>query len=134
MVAVLAAVLQPARGVGREVRVLAEDLFTAHVLLELDQVAPAAHEHVQRIERLHLVELLLREIALAERRHAEVDERVLERRAAEPAARAVDGDVISETRETGVQGHEGHRRPESLLSGRCQLNLRKTGLTDGPTR
>ena len=78
-------VRDPARGVGREVGVLAEDLLRAHVLLQLDQKAGPAHQRVQGEVGLHRVELARRQKALAERRHAEVDEGTLEPAAAQPA-------------------------------------------------
>ena len=58
---------QPAVGVRREIGIVAEDVLGSYVLLDLDQEALLAHPHVQGIERLHLVELVRREIALAER-------------------------------------------------------------------
>ena len=78
-------VLHPARRVGREVGVLAEDVLRAHVLLELDQEALSAHQRMQREVRLHGVELVTRQKALAQRRHAEVDECMLQCRAAKAA-------------------------------------------------
>ena len=52
------------------------------ILLQLDEEAVVADVDVQRIERLHVVELLGGEVALAERRHPQVDEGVAQRRAA----------------------------------------------------
>ena len=46
--------------------------------LELDEVAALAHEDVERVEGLHLTDLVRAQEALAERRHAEVDDRALE--------------------------------------------------------
>ena len=67
-VRVHAHVLDPAVGVGGEVRVLGEDLLAAHVLPELDQETPIADVDVQRVEALHVVEGARRHVALAERR------------------------------------------------------------------
>ena len=81
--------LDPAGRERREVRVLGEDLLRRDVLLELDEQAAVADPHMERIERLHLVQPLGRDEALAERRGAEVDEGVLEERAAEAAGGAI---------------------------------------------
>jgi hypothetical protein len=75
-------VLHPGVRVGREVRVLGEDLIGRHVLGQLHQQAALADPHVKRIEGLHRVEALERQKALAERRHPEVEERARQRRAA----------------------------------------------------
>src|SRR5205085_6743696 len=69
----------------REVRVLGEDVLRSDVLRQLDEVTGLADAHVQRIEGLHRVELVRAQEALAERRHAEVDDGTAERRAAEAA-------------------------------------------------
>ena len=47
------------------------------VLLQLHQEAFAADEHVQRIVRLHLVDLIGGQKAFAKGRHAEVNEVVV---------------------------------------------------------
>ena len=49
-------------------------MLASHVRGELDEQALLAQQHVQRIEHLRRVDALRREIALAERRHPEVDE------------------------------------------------------------
>jgi hypothetical protein len=54
-------------------------------LLQLHQEAVLADVGVQRIERLHLVELLDGDVRLAQRRHAEVDEGISQRFATEAA-------------------------------------------------
>ena len=72
--------LDPAGRVGREVGVLGEDLLRRDELLQLHQEALVADVGVQRIERLHLVQLLGRDVRLAQRRHAEIDEGRGERR------------------------------------------------------
>jgi hypothetical protein len=76
---------KPAVGIGRQVRVLGEDPIRAHVLLHLDQEAPITHVDTQRIEGLHRRQTLGRHVALAQRRHAEVDEGVAQRCGAEAA-------------------------------------------------
>src|SRR5207244_7164618 len=83
LVRVAARVLDPARRVRGEVRVIGEDLLRTDVLLELDEEAAVADPDVQGEEGLLLVRPLRRHEALAERLRAEVDERVLERGAAE---------------------------------------------------
>jgi hypothetical protein len=75
----------PGRRVRGEVGVFPEDVLRAHVLAQLDEKACPAHERVERKVRLHRIELLGREKALAERRHAEIDETVLQAAAAETA-------------------------------------------------
>ena len=77
--------LDPGSGVGREVGVLVEDLLRRHEGRQLREPAARADAHVQRVERLHLLEPVRGQEALAERRLAEVDHRQLERRLAEAA-------------------------------------------------
>jgi hypothetical protein len=84
---VAAAVLEPAGRERREVRVVGEDRVGRLELLELHEEAALADQRVEREERLHRAELVLAEVAVRERGHAEVGERVLQRAAAE-AARA----------------------------------------------
>src|SRR5687768_6578798 len=55
------------------------------MLGKLDEKALLAHIYVQRVERLDLIELLGGQEALARRRHAEIDHRMLERRSTESA-------------------------------------------------
>jgi hypothetical protein len=62
-------------------------MLDRHVVLELYQQALPANPGMQRVKRLHLVERVRREDALAQRGHAEVAEGVLEGRAAEAARR-----------------------------------------------
>ena len=88
---VLPCMLDEGRRIRREVRVLGEDLVRRHERLELDEVAPLAGEDMKREERLHVPDLLRTDEALAERRHAKVDDRQLERCAAEAARRVVVG-------------------------------------------
>ena len=71
-----AAVLDPAIRVRGEVRVVAEDVLGADVRLELDQETLAADVDVERVERLHLVELVATHVAFAERRHSQIHEGV----------------------------------------------------------
>ena len=85
LIGVRAGVLHPAVGERREVGVLGEDVLGADVLLQLHEPALPADVDVERVERLHRVDLVGAEVALAERRHAEVDDGVPQWRAAEPA-------------------------------------------------
>ena len=94
----------PAGRVGREIGVFAEDVLRAHVLAELDQEAAAAHQRMEREVRLHRVELLGREEALAQRRHAEIDQAVRQRAAAQAAA-AHRVDARSRQRVEHVRAH-----------------------------
>ena len=57
----------PGVAVGGEVRVVAEDLLAGDVGRQLDEQALRADAHVQRVERLALVELVGLEVALARR-------------------------------------------------------------------
>ena len=75
-------VRDPRIGVRREVRVLGEDVLARHVRGKLDEQALFAQQHVQRVEDLGRVHALRREITLAERRHAEIDEGAVKARAA----------------------------------------------------
>ena len=77
-------VIEPGIRIGREIGVFRKDMLRRDVLLELHEKAVAADIGGERIERLHRIELVLCEIALAKRRHAEIDE-LGKRAAAEPA-------------------------------------------------
>src|SRR6266571_1210093 len=102
LLAVAAGVVDPGGRVGREVGVLGEDLLRADVLLELDQQAAFADVHAQRVERLHLVELVGAQVALARWRHAQVDHQVGERRPTEAAVgRPRGGGCIGARRQHG---------------------------------
>ncbi len=68
--------LDPAVGVRAEVGVVGKDRFAAHIFMELHQPALIADVGVQRVERLHRVQLVGAKKALAERAHAEVHEGV----------------------------------------------------------
>ena len=83
---VVARVSDPGIRVGREVCVLREDLLRRHELLELYEQALLADPNVERVEGLHRPKPLRGNVALAERRHAEVDEGVAQGRRAEAAA------------------------------------------------
>ena len=85
-VGVAPAVLHPARRVGAEVGVLAEDVLGGDELLQLHQEAVFADLGVQREERLHVVELMGCDVRLAQRAQPQVDEGVAQRRAAKAAA------------------------------------------------
>ncbi len=104
--AVALGVRNPGGRVGGEVGVLPEDVLGADVLLELHQEALPAHQRMQRKVGLHGVELLADEKALAQRRHAEVDERALEAGAAQ-AARSLGRAVGSTGRVHSSRIHAG---------------------------
>ena len=70
----LCGVGEPRIGIGREIGVLAEDRLGSHVVGKLREQAGLADLDAQRVERLHLVELVRPQEALAQRRHAEVDD------------------------------------------------------------
>src|SRR6185437_941651 len=77
----------PAVRVRRKICVVAEDILGAHVLFDLGEEALSAHANVQRIKGLHLIELLPGQIALAQRRHAEIYESLSQWLSAKKAAR-----------------------------------------------
>jgi hypothetical protein len=58
--------VKPALGVGRKIGVLTEDRFRADICGHLHEKTFLAHINVQRVERLHLSELLLAYIAFAQ--------------------------------------------------------------------
>ncbi len=86
LVDVAARVFDPARRVRREVRVLGEDLVWRDELLQLHQETRITHISMQRKERLHLLQLIGRDVRLAQGRHPEVDEGGLQGCTAEAAA------------------------------------------------
>ena len=80
-------VRHPRVAVGGEVGVVTEDVVGRDVGRKLDQQAPRADAHVQGVEDLAAVELVGGQVALAGRRHAEVDEGVGQLCRAESAVR-----------------------------------------------
>ena len=81
-------VLDPGVRVGREVGVLLEDLRRRDERRQLGEPAALADPDVEREERLHRIEPVGRQEALAKRRLAEVDHRQLERCPTEAAVRS----------------------------------------------
>ncbi len=69
-------VLDPAVRVRAEIGVVGKDGLAAHVFVQLDQPALIADVGVERIERLHRIELVRAQEALTEGAHAEVHEGV----------------------------------------------------------
>ena len=100
---VLPRVLDPGSRVRRVVRVLGEDLVRRDERFELHEVAPLACEDVKREERLHVPDLLGAEKALAQRRHAEVDDRQVERGTAKAARRLSIGARAHDLSVSGVR-------------------------------
>ncbi len=78
--------IEPTGRVGREVRVLAEDLLGCREVFGLHQEALVADVGAQRVEGLRLVQAVVVEVALAQRLCAQVDEDAREWGAAEPAS------------------------------------------------
>jgi hypothetical protein len=76
----------PAVGIRGKVCVLRKDLLRRHDLVELHQQALPANQRMQRVEPLGLAQPIRPDIGLAQRRHPEIDERVLEARPAEAAS------------------------------------------------
>src|SRR5262245_15829908 len=62
----------------REIGVVAEYVLRTFPFLELNEKALTAHEGLERIEWLHLLQIFRLEIGVRKRRHAEIDEHVLE--------------------------------------------------------
>ncbi len=87
LVDVRARMLDPGVRVGREVRVLGEDLLGRGKLRDLGQPAALADPDVQRIEGLAALELIVGQHRLAEGRLAQVDHRQPQRRRAMTADR-----------------------------------------------
>ncbi len=65
-------VRDPAVGVGREVGVVGEDILAGNVSRELHEQTGIADSDVQRIERFNIIQLVGLDIALAQRRHAQI--------------------------------------------------------------
>jgi hypothetical protein len=78
-------VRHPGVGVRGEVGVVGEDVFPGYVGGKLHEQAGLAQQHVQRIEGFRVVQLRGREVALAQRGHAKVNEGAAEAAAAETA-------------------------------------------------
>ena len=106
---VQAGVLDPAIRERRKVWVVAKNVLRTHIGFKLDEIAFAADADVERIEWLHLVETLGRDVTFAQRGHAEVHHRVSQGRAAESANRPGD---------SRTAWHE------SLQYNKCGRNLR----------
>ncbi len=87
---VSAGMLHPAVGVGRQISVVREDLRRRDELLELDQKAVVADVRVERIERLHLIQLVRCDVGLTQRRHPKVDKRRDQSVLAKSTMRAMD--------------------------------------------
>ncbi len=84
---VIRGMFEPTVGIRRKIRVFGKDVLRTHVFFQLHQIALFAYLHMQRIKRFHPIELIGREIAFTERRHAQIDERVCQWRLAETAMR-----------------------------------------------
>ena len=69
---------EPALGVGREVRVVAEHLCGRHDLRELNKEAALTDVDAQRVERLGLLELRLGQVGVGQRGAPKVREDVAE--------------------------------------------------------
>src|SRR6202035_1198600 len=76
---------EPAGGIRGEVGVVGEDPLGCLELLELHQEAVSADEGSQRIEGLHAVGPLRRQVGVGQRRHAEIGEDGVHRGAPETA-------------------------------------------------
>ena len=80
-------VREPRGGIGREIGVVAVEVRLGRLhVLDLHQLAVAAHEGLERIERLGIARLRRVAHGVRDRRHAEIDEHMRKRRAARAAA------------------------------------------------
>src|SRR5260370_41580107 len=78
---------QPSVGIGGKIGVFGKDVLGTDLLLQLHQITLFAHLYMQRVKRLHRIELVSWKIALAQWRHAKIHESVSERRLTETTAR-----------------------------------------------
>src|SRR5258708_16246689 len=74
---------QPSVGIGGKIGVFGKDVLGTDILLQLHQITLLADLHMQRVKRLHRVEMIRRKIALAQWRHAKIHESMSERRLTE---------------------------------------------------
>ena len=81
-----ARVRDPAVRIRREIGVVGKNRLGLHVFLKLHEKAVVTDEHMQRVERLHAVQLVGAQEAFTQGRHPEIHERMTERRVAMPAA------------------------------------------------
>src|SRR5580704_1345421 len=65
-------VRKPALRIRGEISVLTKNRLGAHVFPELHQEAVLADKDVERVKRLHLIELLNTQITFAQRRHSQI--------------------------------------------------------------
>src|SRR5215467_2020933 len=74
---------QPAVRERGKIGILGKNIIPTYEFFQLDQTAPFTYKHMQRIERLHLVQLLWLQIAFTQRRHAQIHESMAQLRPAE---------------------------------------------------
>src|SRR6516165_10378082 len=84
--AIPARMIDPKRRIRRKIRDFSENMLWFDILLQLHKKAFAADERVQGVIRLHLVDLISRQIAFTKRRHAEVNEACCQRGMTQPAS------------------------------------------------
>lgn len=80
-------VRDPGIGIGGEIGVVGENVLPRHICRQLHEQATGADPYVQRVEGLGAVQPVLGQVALAQRRHAQVHERLGQCRATEPTFR-----------------------------------------------
>src|SRR5882762_7608024 len=100
---VLFAVLQPGIGIGREIKIIAENVFGAFEFLQLHKEAFFADKDVKRIEHFSAIDLSRRGISLAEWRHPQINEGPPKLRATKTA-----GFQTGLLRRFRSQRHSGH--------------------------
>lgn len=84
-------VLEPAIGIGRKISIVREDILGHGYGLQLDQKALGADIRMERIEWLHLLQLLGFNIRVGQRRHPKIHESMAQRRPATPATSGLGG-------------------------------------------
>src|SRR5262249_12377239 len=77
--AIPARMIDPKRRIRRKIRDFSENMLWFDILPQLHKKAFAADEHMQRVIRFHLVDLISRQKAFAKGRHAEINEACCQR-------------------------------------------------------
>ena len=113
--AIPARVLDPGGRVRRKIGVFRKNMLRLDVFLQLHQEAIVADQNVQRKVRLHLVDLIGAQEALAKRRHAEIDEGCREAGASHSRHRGCWRSPLSH----GFRFHAAHPIPKFIAGKYC---------------
>ena len=132
LIGVAARVIDPARRIRRKVRVVGEDLLGRGGRRQLDEQAFVADERAERIEPLTAGEVILAEIRVRERRHAEIDEDLLERRVADSTRREDRSHRVPLAQRLGARHsslsfNRSPARSASSTRRRIRFDVRKSG-------